>query len=679
MGRVTWWLIGIILLMPIVDGCQYYSYTTSHGDAWFDCKDYWANITDDEGNVVGNGSNFIASITDGNHNVTIAEEDDCQYVVPINDDLPALRPAPTDSFESLTYELCSQSDYLASSCPQYLLSGNVSDGDDDIFAIDVTTNQIILLDLNAASSALNIEVHFQNGITEEKLENELSTALNTSIGETYQLLIPVSENGRLVFTVSSPHQDTLWMISLEVFETGKQDNLTDLDEISGIGNVTYHFELADDESLQVISSKNKSTGENLKIEYRYVFTETVFSQWDNASIDDRIIGLDNIVAVELRWDCVCEWESRLSHNLHYDADWGIDAPGFKPLSSTSNNSSYPLIPMNGTVFTGELTLFMDDYHDVLRIETTGWEESIHLVDVVVEGNIYELQVSIQNMDQKTWDVVDEISATYSMDKIRVSLDVGLGTHFIKIQHINGSSALNENAESLDWNIRVSTAVLDEGDEPWFPASSAVKEAADIFYWLIGLILIIPFIIFYLNVNSNKRFAKEFARKKDRLIWLSEKLDEGDFSPSDLSRALKSVSSLDWEEALQVWGEPETRHYTNGIDMAVWTLDERLSNTGCWPVLIGVRPQESEWSVAALKFEANMGSDWVVSSVEPKLLKRANEIFLDTIYANSRVFIRVDLEGSSDSLDIYLSGMVNGKPIAAKPANTVYRNFSDSEE
>ena len=52
--------------------------------------------------------------------------------------------------------------------------------------------------------------------------------------------------------------------------------------------------------------------------------------------------------------------------------------------------------------------------------------------------------------------------------------------------------------------------------------------------------------------------------------------------------------------------------------------------------------EFEWSVAALKFEANEGTDWVVSSVEPKLLYRSNEVFLDTIYTNARVFIRVDL-------------------------------------
>lgn len=669
----------MILVMPVVAAGQSHVYNTSDGDVWFDCENSWANITTEDGNLVGNGSDFTATIQEGNHTVSFEERNNCQFVIPVNGDLPNMRPAPTDSFESLNTQVCSQSEYQIGSCDKYLVSGNVSDGDDDIFAVDVSNGQLVSVMLNAASSAIEIEVHFQNELSENKLDSEISIPLNTSISETNQMLIPATEDGRILFTVSSPHQGTLWMTSLEIFTTGVHELLTGLGDISGVGNVSYQFELGEDESILVTSSEDTTNGVNLELKYRYAFTETIFSDWNTISSNGVIAGVDSIIGIELWWDCDCEWESTLIHRTHFDAGWEGDAPGFKPLSAMSNNSSYPLIPMDGTPFDGEITLFMDDYQDILRVETTGWNESVHLIDVTVEGDVYQLQVLILNMDQNTWDVLDQVSATYSMDKIRITLDVGLGTHFVKIQHQNGSSALDENAESLNWTIRINTAVLEEGEEPWFPASTAVKEAADVFYWLIGLLLILPFIIFYINVNNNKKFAEEFARKKNRLQWLSDKLDEGDFSPTDLSRALKSVSSLEWEEALEVWGEPETRHYTNGIDMAVWTLDERISDSGSWPILIGLTPQDYEWSVAALKFEANEGTDWTVSSVEPKLLSRANEVFLDTIYTNARVFIRVDLSGNAKSLDVYLSGMVNGEPIAAKPANTIYRNSAESEE
>ncbi len=679
MGRVTLWLVGLIMILPVVNADQSFVIQTSQGDAWFDCENSWANVTDEQGNLLANGSDFQISLVDGNHTIVVEDENSCQWVIPVTEDLPNQRPAPSGTFAALNSVICNQSDYSQSQCNSTLISGNVSNGNDDVFAIDVSANDIVSLNLIAASSSIDISIHFQDGVSEIKLENELTLALNTSIGGEYELLIPVEENGRLVVTVSSPHQDTLWMMTSEIFKTGSQSTLDNIHQITGIGNVTYYFELGNDESIIVNQSRDNTNDEGLDIQYRYAFTETSFSSWSNASIGDRIHGIDNIERVELSWNCACEWSASLSHHTHFDADWNSDAPGFKPLSSTSDNSSYPLITMDGSAKDGELTLHKDDYQDVLRVETTGWNESIHLVDVVVEGDVYDLEVSILNMDQETWDVLDEITATYSMDKIRVTLDVGLGTHFIKIQHKNGTSALDENATSLQWKIRVTTAVLDEGDEPWFPASDAVKEAANVFYWLIGLLLILPFIIFYVNVNNNKKFAQEFARKKNRLQWLTERLDEGNFSPLELSKALKSVSSLEWEESLEVWGEPEIRHYTTGIDMAVWTLDNRLGENGSWPILIGLRPQDCEWSVAALKFEANQGSDWNVKRVEPKLLTRANEIFLDTIYSNSRVFIRVDLAGNSNSVDIYLSGMVDGEPIAAKPANTIYRDVGDSEE
>ena len=679
MGRVTWWLISMILVMPLVTAGQTYVYTTSEGDVWFDCENSWANITSEDGNLIGNGSDFTVGIQEGNHTVSFEEETKCQFVIPVNGDLPDNRPSPTESFETLDTNICSQVDYIDDSCNSHLVSGNVSDGDNDIFAVNVSDRQLVSLELEAASSALDIAVHFQEEANEIKLDDELSIALNTSIGETNQMLIPIKEDGRILFTVSSPHQGTLWMASVKIFNTETPLMIPNLGNYSGIGNVTYQYSLGSDESIYVSSSKDITNSENLAIKYRYGFTETLFSNWSIAEEGSRIAGMNNILGVELWYDCNCQWEVTLIHKTHFDAGWGADAPGFKPLSATSNNSSYPLIVMDGTPLDGELTLFMDDYQDVFRVETTGWNESVHLIDVIVEGDVYELQVLILNMDQDTWDVLDQVVATYSMDKIRITSDVGLGTHFIKVQHINGSSALDENAESLKWKIRVSTAVLEEGEEPWFPASNAVKDAADVFYWLIGLVLILPFIIFYISVNRNKKFAVEFARKKNRLQWLSLKLDKGEYSPSDLSRALRSVSSLEWEEALEVWGVPETRHYTNGIDMAVWTLDERITESDSWPILIGITPQEFEWSVAALKFEANEGTDWVVSSVEPKLLYRSNEVFLDTIYTNARVFIRVDLTGNAKSLDMYLSGMVNGEPIAAKPANTIYRNSAESEE
>lgn len=677
MGKRVLCIVAILMLLPITTSANSQTIMTTDGVAWVDCEDSWANIQDPQGNDVANGSDFTANLQAGNHTIFVDNTSKCQTVIPVTEELPNLRPAPADTFDAIDTTICSQP-YLDSNCQGTYISGDLIDDEFDIFTIDVDENQIFVLNLLAASSAIDIDLHFQNSSSEKILNQSLSLPLNTSINGVYQIMVPIDESGRVIVTIHSPNPNTIWAVYTEIYSTGDATVISDLANFSGIGSPTIAVEIGGDESL-VVSNSESSVGEDIGIKYRYVYTATSISEWSNASTGDRIYGVADIEHIEFKWDCNCEWMASMERYTHYDANWGMDAPGFKPLTASSNNSSYPLIVMDGHTEEGELTLQMGDYQDILRVETTGWNESVHLVDVIVEGDIYDIRVTIWNMDQETWDILDESTATYSMDRITLSLDVGLGTHFIQIQHINGSDSLNSDGESLDWRIRVSTAVLDEGDEPWFPPSDAVKEAADVFYWIMGLILILPFIIFYINVKKTKAFAEEFARKKNRLQWLSTKLDDGSFSPSDLSRALRSVSTLEWEEALEVWGQEEVRHFTTGIDLAVWTLDHRLSEDGSWPLLIGLRPQDCEWSVAALKFESPEGEPWTVSRVEPKLLSRAHEVFLDTIHDNTRVFIRVDLQGSAESLDIHLSGMVNSKPMAAKPASTIYRTLSDSEE
>ena len=678
MGRPVLWLVAVLLVSPLVSSSQSFNKETKIGEAWFDCDDSWVSVHDEEGNTLANGSDFTISLDSQNHTFHFEDINKCQWVIPVSEELPDSLPAPSDAFSTLQTIECVQPYLSQSNCVPTLVSGDLLNDSRDVFAIEVLAGQLLELGLEAASSAIDIEVHFQNGSNPEKLDFEISLALNTSIGQSEILHIPITEDGRILVSVTSPNPNSFWMISTKLYNTNDILQLTAIDTISGIGHVPFSLELGGDESLIITTSNSLLENEDVVLNYRYAYSESSLSNWSNATVGDRIHSIDDIDYIEFYWECHCEWTASMVKESHFDASWGMDAPGFKPLSASSDNSSYPLIEMDGSAQDGELTLHKDDYQDILRVETTGWVESVHLVDVVVEGDIYDLQVTIWNMDQETWDIVDQITATYSMDKIRVSLDVGLGTHFIRIQHVNGSDALNENAESAEWKIRITTAELDEGEEPWFPASEAVKDAADVFYWMIGVILILPFIIFYINLKNNRKFAEQFAQKKNRLRWLSTKLDEGSYSPTDLSRALKSVSSLDWEEALEVWGEVQVRHYTTGIDMAVWSLDERLGEKGSWPILIGLTPQDCEWSVAALKFEAHEGGQWSVMKVEPKLLSRNNEIFLDTIHDNTRLFIRVDLQGNAKSLDIYLSGMVNGEPMAAKPASTIYRKI-DSEE
>ena len=676
MGRPVLWLATILMVLPVANAGYSSTQDTTDGSAWFDCENSWASIHDSQGNEIANGSDITEILVAGTHSFYIDDEEKCQFVIPVTDELPNLKPAPNAEFYTIYSNVMNTCE---TSCEPTYTSGDMTDQNDDVFAIDVNANQILVLSLEASSSSIDIELHFQNNTDQVKLDQGISLALNTSIASHHVEYIPISEDGRIIVSVSSPSLDAIWSIKTELYATDVMQEITQFDEISGVGPAPFKATIGAHESLTITESINHEGTHNIPLDYRYVYSENSMSEWKSASLGSRIIGMDDLLHIEFRWDCNCTWFSSMSLHQHYDAGWGLDAPGFKPLTASSDNSSYPLITMDGQVNEGELTLHMGDYQDILRVETTGWNDSVHLVDVIVEGDIYDLQVTVWEMDQETWDIVNEKTATYSMNKISVNLDVGKGTHFIRIQHINGSDSISEDSNEVEWKIRVTTAVLEEGEEPWFPASEAVKDAADIFYWIIGILLIAPFLIFYINVNKEKKYAEEFSSRKDRLEWLTTKLSQSDFSNQDLSRALRAVSSLEWEKALDVWGEPELRHYTMGVDMAVWSLDSSKDAVGNWPLLIGLRPLDCEWSVAALRFESPEGESWEISKVEPKLLTRGYEMFLDTIHNNTRIFIQVDLQGNANSIDIHLSGMVDGEPMASKPANTIYRDKNQSEE
>ena len=137
----------MILVMPLVTAGQTYVYTTSEGDVWFDCENSWANVTNEDGSLIGNGSDFTVAIQEGNHTFSFEQETKCQFVIPVNGDLPDNRPSPTESFETLDANICSQVDYIDDSCNSHLVSGNVSDGDNDIFAVNVSDRQLVSLEL----------------------------------------------------------------------------------------------------------------------------------------------------------------------------------------------------------------------------------------------------------------------------------------------------------------------------------------------------------------------------------------------------------------------------------------------------------------------------------------------------------------------------------------------------
>jgi hypothetical protein len=668
-------LVAILVVMFIAQGASAYSFTYAvvDGRAWLDCTGE-ANISNN-GIELANGTSFEVDISAGNATVFAEHGVDCQFVLPTMDDMPNLRPAPGVEFATTTVQLCSQEYFFIGYCDVAIMTGDMTNDSADVFAIPVETGEMFRINLMGSSSDLDVQLHFQTNESETVI-GEITTPSNTSINGMQPLFIPISDEGRIVATVTSQSPDTLWSMTVHRIDVSSPRTVDYPTFLNGIGRVPIRTPFNPTQSLEIVAlSEIAEVNNSLDASIRMLQGGS-WGESSNYSVGDKIFSMAGVELIEITVDCDCYWTSRFQRESHADANSDHESPSLIPMGITSDNSSWPLIEMDGSIIQGELTLENGDWIDVLRIETTGWNESIHLIDLILEGDVRDMKVKILDINQRTWDIHDSNEATFSMNNIETSLTVGRGTHFIIIEHVNGSAAANDDAEILHWNLRVNTIVLDEGEEPWFPPSEEVQNAAVMLRWALGFGFLIPAVLLLIHLRGERLLAAEMATAKNRLEWLRQRLEKGEPVEKDLARALRAVASLEWEEALVAWGDPTIRHHTSGIDIAVWVMDDIMATKGAWPLLIGLNPQDEEWEVAAVRFEAPEGEHWEISKVEPRLLYRSHEVFVDTLAKGTRFFLKVELTGGGNALDIHLSGIVDGSPMAAKPTQTITRSSEE---
>ena len=141
----------------------------------------------------------------------------------------------------------------------------------------------------------------------------------------------------------------------------------------------------------------------------------------------------------------------------------------------------------------------------------------------------------------------------------------------------------------------------------------------------------------------------------------------------MSKALRAVSELEWNDGLEAWGPKRLEHRTEDIALAVWSVDPRLAtvNEG-WPIVVGVHVLNGTWDLAALRFDAPEGQGFEVAHVEPRFLFQGEEVFLDTMGPGHRTYLVVELVGPAQRVDVELNGRMNGQPFAARIPETLRR-------
>ncbi|MED5487265.1 MAG: hypothetical protein VYB40_06190 [Candidatus Thermoplasmatota archaeon] len=187
-----------------------------------------------------------------------------------------------------------------------------------------------------------------------------------------------------------------------------------------------------------------------------------------------------------------------------------------------------------------------------------------------------------------------------------------------------------------------------------------------FYIGIGILMLLPMGYVVWSLRSTRIASEVQIHERKRLVRLRKRLTQlvlEDASDQDISSALEMLEQVHWRAIEAEMGSAALSHHTESVTLKVWRIDGDS-------LIVGIHVEDIKWELAALRFEAIEGPSWNITQVTPKALFDGDEIFLDTLEAGATRFIQLCLEGDAELLDLHLSGLVDGKPLAAVPAKAL---------
>ena len=296
-----------------------------------------------------------------------------------------------------------------------------------------------------------------------------------------------------------------------------------------------------------------------------------------------------------------------------------------------------------------------DTVDVYPIFIQGDSWEVHRLIATIEGDDSLVQI-------QSWDNSGEFLTPLDVadGSGTVGLNMTPGYHLVKVSRSN--SAIGTNAYHLDL-LTINVTSEDAG-----PEGEIVDQWREFipFYIGIGLVMLAPMGYVLWSLRGTKLADEVQAHERGRLKRLRERLArliESDGSEHEISSALEMLEAVQWKATVAEMGEATLTHHTDSVTLKAWRM-------GPGSLLVGIHVEQAPWNLAALRFEAAGGPSWKITKVSPNSLYDGDEIFLDTLEVGSTRFLRLQLEGSANGLDLHLSGLVEGKPLAAIPARAL---------
>ena len=343
---------------------------------------------------------------------------------------------------------------------------------------------------------------------------------------------------------------------------------------------------------------------------------------------------------------VIEWEIEVASPVSGDGVLLGDAPDLLWLES-GPSEFWGLISPSNTPYSGSLG--NEDRIDIHPFEITDSNGSRVMIRSDIESPV---TYQIQTLSQDSWQILNYTNGTV--------ISVPPGIHAIRVE---GLSPIVGDVEYEFYMVYLGEDIPDEGEY------RDLSHLFTNFYVLIGGLMLLPLaVVLWWNRSlflekKNTRTGFEIHGIK-KLELLRERLSlEGENLEGDTEGIVKALSMLgdsSWDEALYDLGKPSLRHMTEQIEICSWVIPESSF------LILGIRTFQEKWELTALSVSSPEGSTASITKVSPDHMFEDNEVFLDTLSPETKRFLSLEISGSPSLLELEVSGLVDGEPLAAVP-------------
>lgn len=669
-----------------------------YASATVECTDCTITLSTSDSNVSDRLSATIYSEVSTILTITL-ETQTTEYIqlnqiIGVSESISSSRPAPDALFlpASVVYcveqeETCLSSDInsVHRSILNYDLnhtgyqSGIATSETANHFSVPMDEGQTLEFGLVYADSNVEVELYWQYDSSEEFIATNIESSggfLDSNLNREW---FTADENGRLIFKIRTFSPLLVWGFQTIIHspESFTISNTSEDNRVHGHGITSVSLPTNFGEAISISPYPEQC---NITISEFILgnFTSYQPAVVDRTSFDENVIWVKpNSELMIIRFICDVI-HTDITTNSAFDVGSGLEAPSLPPMSPSANNSSYPFMQLNSTNLDGYFVSAILDNSDVYRIEIDAWEDSVHFMKYKINSNQLEnLSIRAWSIDE-TGSMLDVQTRNYSNLKLELGLEVPRGTQYFQVflrEEFTLSSNWGENGSIIPYTVSIEYSEIDEGEEPWFPPSDEAVTWGNNVRWILGFSFLIPILILFITSTKMKADAKEFASKKNRLDELRRLIDSGEKSPQEsleiIEKAMVKLRLLDWEESVSTWGKPDADYLTEDVQICVWKLGKSMATThNGVPMMIGIHILERDWEIAGLRFDAPQNSPFEVKKVSPEAMFHGEEVFLDGLSKNTRLFLLVELNGNSSYVDVELNGKVESEAMACRIPVTI---------